>query len=354
MLLQRSSHFAILSCLVLATTLTACGKTLDVSKIQDAIKDDVIKKGATSLKSVFCPKDVSPAAGKTFECIGELEGGNAFAISVKQEDAEGKVRWDIPNAKGILNLEKLQAIFLESLKTEKGAPPEINCGGIYRAVKPGDSFDCVVTPKPKSTAKADKSAKLVKASDANAKDAEASKDSEATKDSAKSKSTADAEGTDLIKPPEPADSKDKPETVAQSDQSKETDKKDTDKKAADSSDSKDSNPAKSSTKTDKSKSADKSGKSTKSKVPPGQLVAIRVSVDVEGNITWQQILEDAEVKVATTTSSTVGETTANTGKPEATAAQPNEPATKPEATSSEAKAEAGAPPSSAETQSIED
>jgi hypothetical protein len=290
------SPLIVLSCLLLVTMLTACGKTLDVSKIQDAIKEDVIKKGATSLKSVFCPKDVPPEVGKTFECIGELDGGNAFAISVKQEDAEGKVQWDIPNAKGILNLEKLQTLFLESIKTEKGAPPEINCGGIYRAVKPGDSFDCVVTPKPKSADKSDSAAKT-KGADTPA--------AEQTKDSETAKTGDQAKGSDNLANADQGKATDsKTESTDQAKVDSPNDKKTTEAKG-NSNKSDESNPdakAKEGDKADKSaaKTGNKSGKGDKSKVLAGQLVAIRVSVDVDGNITWQQILEDPEVKVAAT------------------------------------------------------
>ena len=343
---QRSTYLALVGCLLLTTTLTACGKTLEVSKIQEAIKEDVIKKGATSLKSVFCPKDVQPEAGKTFECIGELDGGNAFAINVKQEDAAGKVQWDIPNAKGILNLDKLQAIFLASIKTEPGAPPEINCGGIYRAVKPGDSFDCVVTPKA-SAKSADK--KVTKAEGVNS-DVAPSKDLEATKVEDKSKSINIALGVDQTKVPDSAVPNDK--STAQASNQKNADHQEANK----------SDPAKSSEKTEKSKSTNKSSQGNSAKVLPGQLIAIRVSVDVDGNITWQQILEDPNVQIAATTPvSTTAATESTTGTAAAdalgiaTSGKPGETAVKPEdATPPVTKLSPGTPPSSAETQNIED
>jgi Domain of unknown function (DUF4333) len=351
LLRPRDLPVTLLFGLLLATTLTGCGKTLDVSKIQDAIKEDVVKKGATSLKQVFCPKDVKPEAGKTFECVGELDGGTGFVISVTQEDADGKVKWDIPNSKGILNLEKLQALFLESIKTTKGGPPEINCGGIYRSVKPGDTFDCVVTVKPKSTDKADKdktdkSDKTAKADGTDGKATEAAADDAA-------KTVKPAASSDSAKADQ-ADSKTAKDKSESGDKSKDTDKKDADKKDADKktpdkqdADKKAPDQSDTAKGADKSKTAD-NAKGDKSKVPPGQLVAIRISVDVDGNITWQQILEDSEVKVAATTPATAtpastapdaaagavagagGGTTGGTApKPEDSAAKPGDGAAKP-------------------------
>jgi Domain of unknown function (DUF4333) len=333
---QRSVHFAGLAGLLLATTLTACSKTLDVSKIQESIKEDVIKKGGTSLQSVFCPKDIKPEASQTFECVGELEGGNAFVIAVTQEDAEGKVKWDIPNAKGILNLEKLQAIFLASVKPAKGEPPEINCGGIYRAVKPGDSFECIVTMKDPQAAKVASSAQIAKA-DTTADSGQAAESgvASADQDKASAPTAAGDQNQEKTGPKDPdqAKSADKSQDAAKSELPKEDDK------------------------TDQAKSSDPGQGDVKGKpspAKPGQLVAIRISVDVDGNITWQQILEDAEVKVAATTNSTPSAspspaaTPAPESAPAKTAAKPD--TTVPTATDSSTSAG----PTSDESLNIED
>jgi hypothetical protein len=236
--------------------------------------------------------------------VGELEGNNAFAINVTQEDAAGKVKWDIPNAKGILNLEKLQALFLESVKPAKGEPPEINCGGIYRPVKPGDSFECIVTVKPaKAATKSDQIAKADPADD--------------SKPTASSTENAEASPDSSAAQPKPSPGSDKP----------------------------DNSP--------KSKTTDQSGQKGGLKAKPGQLVAIRINVDVEGNITWQQILEDPTLKVATAqlpaaTATAPGAIASPAAVPASTtAAQPEAPAPAVTGTKNEG-------PSAADIQNLED
>lgn len=136
--------------------LTACSKTLDNDRIAQSIQQDVIKQGGVSLKTVTCPKHVKLEAGQAFDCIGETDIGYTFTIPVKQQDDQGNVLWDVPNAKGLLNLAKFETIVQQSVQSEIGSRPVIRCGGTYKAVKPGQTFECAVdvkqpTPKPQPT-----------------------------------------------------------------------------------------------------------------------------------------------------------------------------------------------------------
>ncbi|WP_421656102.1 DUF4333 domain-containing protein [Leptothermofonsia sp. ETS-13] len=125
-------------------TLTGCGKPLDTAKIAETIQDDIIKQGGLSLKSVVCPDGVKPESGQTFECVGILDTDGGFAIPVTQQDDQGTVRWSVPSVKGLVNVSELQTKIQQELEKELG-PLTINCGNnIYRAVKPGESFECKV------------------------------------------------------------------------------------------------------------------------------------------------------------------------------------------------------------------
>ncbi|MCY7276016.1 MAG: DUF4333 domain-containing protein [Phormidesmis sp. CAN_BIN44] len=154
MLTSRLDRFPVLL-LVCALTLTSCEKPLDTAKIQDSIRDSVIKQGGTSLKSVICPTDIKPMAGQTFECTGVLDSGSGVAIAVTQQDAQGNIQWEVPSVKGLLNLSKLQATFQEGLQ-KAGGQVTVDCGGnSYKPAKPGEVFDCkVLKPNNKPAPKA--------------------------------------------------------------------------------------------------------------------------------------------------------------------------------------------------------
>lgn len=133
-------------CLLTGTLalLTACTQTLDTSSLETEIRDNIIKQGGLSLKAVICPPNLPVSAGESFECVGELETGDLFAIPTKQADQPGKFEWDVPNTRGLLNLVKLETLFQDTLKTKEGKTFTIECGSGYRAVKPGESFECQI------------------------------------------------------------------------------------------------------------------------------------------------------------------------------------------------------------------
>ncbi len=126
--------------------LPACSKLLEVGSLETEIRESVIRQGGLSLKTVTCPKDVPLEAGRAVDCVGELDSGELFAIPARQTDAPGKVEWDVPNTKGLLNLVKLETLFQETLQTNAGKSLTIECGQGYRSVKPGESFECQIKP----------------------------------------------------------------------------------------------------------------------------------------------------------------------------------------------------------------
>ncbi|MBW4525725.1 MAG: DUF4333 domain-containing protein [Phormidium tanganyikae FI6-MK23] len=131
----------ILPCILVA--LAGCDKTLDTAKIGDTIKSDITKQGGTSIKSVICPDNIKPEAGKEFECTGILDSGAGFVISVRQQDLQGNIFWEASSVKGLLNMSQLQTEFEQGLKKEIGQA-SIDCGKAeaYRSVKPGETFEC--------------------------------------------------------------------------------------------------------------------------------------------------------------------------------------------------------------------
>ncbi len=122
--------------------LTGCGKSLDAAQIEGSIQESIVKQGGTSLKSVICPQNIKPAEGQAFECIGVLESNSGFAIPVTQQDGQGKVQWEVPSVKGLLNMAKIQTAVQEGLQKEVGQVT-VDCGsGVYKAAKPGEIFEC--------------------------------------------------------------------------------------------------------------------------------------------------------------------------------------------------------------------
>jgi hypothetical protein len=51
------------------------------------------------------------------------------------------MNWDVPHAKGLLNLSQLETEFQQTLQQE-GKKVIVDCGAGYRPAQPGDRFDC--------------------------------------------------------------------------------------------------------------------------------------------------------------------------------------------------------------------
>lgn len=131
--------------------LSGCEKTFDVTSLQEEIKTSLNQQNGISVKSVHCPTNIKIQPENTFECTGELNPDGGFFVTVQQEN-EGKAKWEIPNSWRLLNLTKLEAEFQEKIKATPQNGLRVTCGGSYRVIKPGDSFECQLTRKDKTDA----------------------------------------------------------------------------------------------------------------------------------------------------------------------------------------------------------
>jgi hypothetical protein len=140
---QRFFLFSLLS------GLAACdGNRLDVRPLETSIKTELEKQGGIIVQTVFCPKDVPKVKDSFFQCKGKLVPRGEFVVTVQQEDEAGKVKWEVLNSNGLLNLPRLEKRLQKEVGAEIGVEPMIKCSTgtrQYRATKPGDSFECKVT-----------------------------------------------------------------------------------------------------------------------------------------------------------------------------------------------------------------
>jgi hypothetical protein len=129
--------------------LIACGgNQLDVRPLETSIKTELEKQGGIIVQTVLCPKDVLKEKDNFFQCKGKLLPRGEFVVAVQQEDEVGKVKWEVLNSNGLLNLPRLEKRLQKEVGTEIGAEPTIKCSTgtrTYRTTKPGDSFECKVT-----------------------------------------------------------------------------------------------------------------------------------------------------------------------------------------------------------------
>jgi len=70
----------------------ACTKTLDSGGLEDQIKSLLADRGGPTVSSVSCPDDIKVQAGGTFTCTATDRAGTSERITVRQLDANGRIR----------------------------------------------------------------------------------------------------------------------------------------------------------------------------------------------------------------------------------------------------------------------
>lgn len=125
--------------------LGSCSQTLNMSRIEANIQDDIERQGRRiSLQSVICPNRVAKQAEAYFRCVGELPDGGQFTINVIQQDDQGTVSWDVPSSKVLINLVSLEETIQADIKAAVGKRFAVDCRDTYRINKRGDTFECDV------------------------------------------------------------------------------------------------------------------------------------------------------------------------------------------------------------------
>jgi hypothetical protein len=113
-----------------------CGKELDVSKPEQAIKREVERDYRVAVDDVSCPEDVTAERGATFQCVVGLRAGDRLTANVTQTDAEGALEFEL--AEQILTPRSVAQAIRRQYKATR-----VNCGKArYWVSRPGTTFTC--------------------------------------------------------------------------------------------------------------------------------------------------------------------------------------------------------------------
>lgn len=121
-----------------------CSRTLDMTALKQSISDGVNAQLALPIASVECPADRTITAGDTFDCTATPEAGGRLTITVTQKDDEGNIAWEVKQTEGLLDLQKAEAAVAEGLKSQAQVDAKVDCGGRWKAIKVGETFECQV------------------------------------------------------------------------------------------------------------------------------------------------------------------------------------------------------------------
>lgn len=73
----------------------AGGISINITRIEEVISEDLATQVGVAIVSVECPDDVVMEAGNDFECTATDEQGNTGVVTVTQDDDEGNISWKL-------------------------------------------------------------------------------------------------------------------------------------------------------------------------------------------------------------------------------------------------------------------
>jgi hypothetical protein len=115
---------------------SGCGKQLDVSKPQQAIKREVERDYGVTVDDVSCPDDVSAERGATFKCVVGLREGDRLTANVTQTNNAGALEFEL--VEQILTPRSVAQAIRRQYNATK-----VNCGRAkYWVSRPGTTFRC--------------------------------------------------------------------------------------------------------------------------------------------------------------------------------------------------------------------
>jgi hypothetical protein len=90
--LRAAAALAALTTVAAAAAATGCGgKSLDTRRVEARVRVGITKRGV-EVKSVQCPTKVDAKQGDTFTCTATDRAGTSERITVRQLDANGRIR----------------------------------------------------------------------------------------------------------------------------------------------------------------------------------------------------------------------------------------------------------------------
>ncbi|CAN1211327.1 DUF4333 domain-containing protein [Tumidithrix helvetica PCC 7403] len=139
---MRKSVFLVGISIGIASIVTACSTTLDIDKLKASIKDGIKDQMGITVQSVTCPEKREAKANDSFECTAAAEKDSTITVTVKQSNDKGDVNWEVASAKGVVDLTKTQKVIVDALKAQTGIDGTVDCGGKFKVVKAGETFEC--------------------------------------------------------------------------------------------------------------------------------------------------------------------------------------------------------------------
>ena len=121
--------------------------------VDKSIREGIAAQLGMAVATVDCPKENRVAKkGDLCTCTVSPEVGGRLTVTVTQNDDQGNITWSVTTTEGLLDLQKVQASVVDGLKAQAGVESTVDCGGRWKAIRPGEVFECRATSADGQTA----------------------------------------------------------------------------------------------------------------------------------------------------------------------------------------------------------
>ncbi len=139
--------------IVALATLGACSRNINMADVDKSIREGIAAQLGMAVASIDCPEEQRAAKkGDIFTCTVSPDVGGQLTVTVTQNDDQGNITWSVTKTEGLLDLQKVQASVVDGLKAQAGVEATVDCGGRWKAIRPGEMFECKATSPDGQTA----------------------------------------------------------------------------------------------------------------------------------------------------------------------------------------------------------
>jgi hypothetical protein len=144
---------SVIAAIMALASATACSRNIDMAGVDKSIREGIATQLGMAVASVDCPKEARTAKkGDVFTCTVSPEVGGRLTVTVTQNDDQGNIAWSVMKTEGLLDLRKVQVSVVDGVKAQAGAEATVDCGGRWKAIRPGEMFECKATSADGQTA----------------------------------------------------------------------------------------------------------------------------------------------------------------------------------------------------------
>jgi len=134
---------SILALGLLLVGLTGCAPQLNLLALKGEIRAGLADRTGLPIRTIDCPTHRMLRRDDAFNCLVRLDRQSYLVVWVQQISDRGDIRWQVVQARGVVNLGTMQVEIAQALARKTQTSGQVNCGKHrYQIARTGDVIEC--------------------------------------------------------------------------------------------------------------------------------------------------------------------------------------------------------------------